>query len=100
MKRKSLLNRSGVDWGDHTGRYPILYNANIYYGCQHDCQYCYSRKIYYWKRPWTDVEPVDNTVELAKKEVKRKESGRILDDANVKLLFLPLDRGSYDSCCF
>ncbi len=78
MKRKSLLNRSGVDWGDHTGRYPILYNANIYYGCQYDCQYCYSRKIYYWKDPWREAEPVENAVELAGKEVKRKEPGRIM----------------------
>ena len=78
MKRKSLLNRSGVDWGDHTGRYLILYNANIYYGCQHDCQYCYSKKIYYWKRPWTDAEPVDNAVELTRREVKHKEQGRIM----------------------
>ncbi len=38
MRRKSLLNLSGVDWEDHTGKYPLLYCANIYYGCQHNCR--------------------------------------------------------------
>jgi len=51
MRRKSLLNLSGVDWEDHTGKYPLLYCANIYYGYQHNCHYCYSRKMFYWKNP-------------------------------------------------
>jgi DNA repair photolyase len=78
MKRKSLLNRSGVDWGDHTGRYPLLYNCNIYYGCQHDCTYCYSQRIYRWKVPWRDVEPVENAVVLSRNEVQQKDPGRIM----------------------
>ena len=51
MKRKSLLNLSNVNWEDHTGKYPLLYCANIYLGCQHNCHYCYSRKMFYWKNP-------------------------------------------------
>ena len=78
MRRKSLLNLSGVDWGDHTGRYPILYNCNIYFGCEHNCRYCYAKKIYYWKESWADAEPVDNAVELAKREVQNKKPGRIM----------------------
>jgi len=78
MRRKSLINVSKVDWEDHSGRYPLLYNCNIYYGCQHNCRYCYSRKIYYWKKNWREVEPVENAVELARKEIKRKKPGRIM----------------------
>lgn len=77
MLRKNLINRSKVDWGDHTGRYPILYNTNIYYGCDHNCPYCYSRKMTYWKKVWTDVDPVENAVALAQKEAG-KPPGRIM----------------------
>jgi len=77
MRRKSLINISKVDWEDHSGRYPLLYNCNIYYGCQHNCRYCY-RKIYYWKKNWREAEPVENAVELARKEIKRKKPGRIM----------------------
>jgi len=78
MRRKSLINISKVDWEDHSGRYPLLYNCNIYYGCQHNCRYCYSRRIYYWKKNWREAEPVENAVELARKEIKRKKPGRIM----------------------
>lgn len=77
-RRKSLINISKVDWEDHSGRYPLLYNCNIYFGCQHNCRYCYSRKIYRWKKNWRDAESVGNAVELARKEIKRKKPGRIM----------------------
>ena len=78
MKRQSLLNLSNVNWEDHTGRYPILYNCNIYFGCEHNCRYCYARKIYYWKKDWANAEPVENAVELVRKEVNKLEPGRIM----------------------
>jgi len=79
MIRKTLIRPCRVDWEDHTGgEYPLLYNCNIYFGCQHDCSYCYSKKMMYWKRPWREAEPVENAVELARKEVKRKKLGRIM----------------------
>lgn len=78
MKRRSLINESAVNWKDHTGLYPKLYNCNHYYGCQYDCRYCYARKIYYWKKDWANAEPVENAVELAKREVDRLEPGRVM----------------------
>ena len=79
MIRKNLIRPCRVDWEDYTyGKYPLLYNANIYFGCQHDCVYCYSKKMMFWKRPWREAEAVENAVELAEKEVKRKEHGRIM----------------------
>jgi DNA repair photolyase len=78
MQIKSLINVSEVDWKDYSGRCPSIYNCNIFYGCQHNCRYCYSRKIYRWKKNWREAEPVENAVELARKEVKRGEPGRIM----------------------
>lgn len=78
MRRKSLLNVSQVDWSDHSGRYPLLYNCNIYYGCQYNCRYCYAKRIYRWKTTWRDAEPVANAGDLARTEVQRKPPGRIM----------------------
>ena len=74
MRRISLLNLSNVNWEDHTGKHSLLYCADIYYCCQHNCGYCYAKKMFHWKNPWREAEPVENAMELAKKEVLKKES--------------------------
>lgn len=77
MIRKTLINPSGVEWTD--------YNANIYSGCAHDCAYCYARpKRPYiktwaeWRSRWRCAVPVENAVELAQKEIRKREPGRIM----------------------
>jgi len=67
--RDSIINRSRVEWKDHTGRYPILYNCNIYVGCGHDCRYCYARlmtKRFLSAFSWRDVHVVENADALIK----------------------------------
>jgi len=79
--RDSLINRSRVEWDDHTGRYPILYNCNIYVGCEHNCRYCYARlmtKRWLPNFSWTNVHAVDNAVALAQQDVKIQPPGRIM----------------------
>lgn len=65
VRRKHLLNRSGVDWTD--------YNCNHYVGCAHNCQYpCYARELSRKKQwEWTCVAVVENAMELAAREIKR-----------------------------
>jgi len=80
LLRDSIINRSRVEWKDHTGRYPILYNCNIYVGCQHDCRYCYARlmtKRFLPSFSWTNVHVVENAVALAQEDVSQPP-GRIM----------------------
>ncbi len=81
ITRKQLINRSKIDWPDHTGKYPILYGCNIWQGCTHDCTYCYARKIAKRWEPgldWGRPRPVENAVELAEEEADRLPPGRII----------------------
>lgn len=78
--RDSLINRSRVEWDDHTGRYPILYNCNIYVGCQHECRYCYARimtKRFLPNLSWPNVHVVEDAVALAQQDISQPP-GRIM----------------------
>lgn len=65
VTRKSLLNKSKVEWATH--------NCNHYVGCFHNCQYpCYARKLTRTtERDWLYPSVVENALELAVKEIKR-----------------------------
>lgn len=70
VHRKTLLNKSLVEWTDR--------NCNHYVGCAHNCQYpCYasifSRRS--CRRQWTDVLVVENALELAVKEIRHVKPG-------------------------
>lgn len=64
IRRKSLLNKSGVEWAD--------INCNHYIGCAHNCQYpCYARTISRMKEiNWRHPSVVENAMELAAKQIK------------------------------
>ena len=64
VRRKTLLNRSLVEWTD--------YNCNHYIGCFHGCRYpCYAQKISRQKyAQWRSVAVVENALELAVKEIE------------------------------
>lgn len=77
--RRSLLNVSAVNWPDHTGRYPILYNCNIGHGCKANCKYCYSPLVLKQKREtWGDWKTVANAVELLRSEIGKRSPGRVM----------------------
>lgn len=77
-ERKSLLNVSGVNWPDHVGNFPILYNCNIGMGCLHNCIYCYAPLVLKKKRnTWKNWMPAINSVELLRKEID-KPAGRVM----------------------
>lgn len=69
VRRKTLLNRSGVEWTD--------YNCNHYIGCWHGCNYpCYAQKISRQKYPyWRQVAVVKNALELAVREIRKVPPG-------------------------
>ena len=69
VRRKTLLNRSLVEWTD--------YNCNHYIGCWHGCNYpCYAQKISRQKYPyWRQVAVVKNALELAVKEIGKVPPG-------------------------
>ena len=72
MIRKSMLNKSGIEYID--------YNCNHYEGCSHGCLYpCYAR-LYRYKsyEEWVKPEPVENAIELLRKEVECKSKGRVM----------------------
>jgi len=73
--RRSLLNKSNVEWTD--------YCVNHYIGCAHGCTYCYARRIHkaFWQGRWgkfQDVKPVQNALDLLERELCRRESGKVL----------------------
>lgn len=73
FERKSILNKSKVEWTD--------YNCNHYAGCGHNCTYCYARMITQRFNPdfvWTNPTPVLNAVEILKKEVDTRPAGRVM----------------------
>lgn len=69
IERKTLLNRSLVEWTD--------YNCNHYVGCAHGCLYpCYAQKGSHKKYlDWCRPAYVVNALELAVKEIKRVPPG-------------------------
>lgn len=69
IRRKTLLNKSGVEWTD--------YNCNHYKGCIHNCQYpCYARILSHEKQEqWQRVRVVENALELAVKEIRKVPPG-------------------------
>jgi len=82
LYRRTIIRRSKVEWPNHTGKYPLLYNCNIYKGCFHNCQYpCYARLMTKKNEPnfiWSKPQPVLNAVELARRDIKRLPPGRIM----------------------
>ena len=74
IRRKTIIRRSGVEWTD--------YNCNIYFGCYHDCRYCYARLMTkrFWPEPmnWRGVRVVKNAVKLARRDLKLQRPGKIM----------------------
>lgn len=69
VRRKTLINKSGVDWTD--------FNCNHYKGCIHNCQYpCYARLLSHEKQEqWQQVRVTENAMELAVRDIKKVPSG-------------------------
>lgn len=69
ITRRTLLNRSKVEWTD--------FNCNHYVGCSHKCQYpCYARTISRKSEgEWMDPQVVKNALELAVQEIRHIPSG-------------------------
>jgi len=78
--RDSLINVSKVEWPNHTGKHSLLYNCNVYFGCSHNCKYCYARLMTLHWSPgfdWTKVKVVENAPVLAMSDIKQPP-GRIM----------------------
>jgi len=68
VDRKTLLNRSKVEWTD--------YNCNHYFGCRHNCKYCYARRLSHKdESEWIRVYVCRNALELAVREIRALPRG-------------------------
>lgn len=86
VRRKSLLNKSKVEWTD--------YNCNHYVGCQHNCQYpCYAR-IMSKRSPhqWCQVGVVENALELAVKQIRSIPPGARIMVSSMTDPYQPIER--------
>lgn len=86
IKRKTLLNKSGVEWTD--------YNCNHYVGCAHNCAYpCYAR-ILSKKKPsdWTRVVFVENALELAVKGIRKIPDGAMIMVSSMTDPYQPIEQ--------
>lgn len=74
LKGMKYLSKSGVEWCD--------YGINIYYGCEHNCKYCYARAMYrrFRREPieaWNKPRKKDIDLNLLKAELRKLEAGKI-----------------------
>lgn len=64
ITRKSLVNKSGVEWTD--------YSCNHYDHCAHNCKYCYARKLRKLdEEAWGKPSVIENALELAVKAIRK-----------------------------
>lgn len=86
ITRRTLLNKSKVEWTD--------YNCNHYVGCAHNCQYpCYARKISRKSQAqWMDTKIVKNALELAVKEIRHVPSGSRIMVSSMSDPYQPIEQ--------
>lgn len=68
VEAKSILTKTK----DPDSWFGVMYNMNIYRGCQHKCIYCDSRSLCYRIDNFDDIIVKANAVELLEKELKGK----------------------------
>jgi DNA repair photolyase len=71
---KSLLTKTK----DPNSWFGVMYNMNIYRGCQHKCIYCDSRSLCYRIDNFDDVIVKANAIELLEKELKGKRTKGVI----------------------
>jgi len=87
IKAKALLNsvRQPDDW------FGLMYNMNLYRGCQHQCIYCDSRSACYQIENFSDVLVKANAVDLLRIELSRKRVKGTIGFGSMNDPYMPIE---------
>lgn len=84
---KTILSRIKQD--DYFG---ILYNMNLYRGCQHGCIYCDSRSTCYQLGELSHVRVKENAITLLRKELKTKRKKGTIGTGSMNDPYMPIEK--------
>jgi DNA repair photolyase len=87
IKAKALLNsvRQPDDW------FGLMYNMNLYRGCQYQCIYCDSRSACYQIENFSDVLVKTNAIDLLRIELSRKRVKGTIGFGSMNDPYMPVE---------
>ena len=85
---KRILNRSKHP----SGWFGVVYNMNIYRGCQHGCIYCDSRSECYRIENFDDITIKINAPKLLDKELRSKRKKGTIGTGSMSDPYIPLEK--------
>ena len=87
IRAKVLLNtvRQPDDW------FGLMYNMNLYRGCQHQCIYCDSRSACYQIENFSDVLVKANAIQLLRHELSRKRVKGTIGTGSMNDPYMPIE---------
>ncbi len=88
VEAKTILNTAKTP----SGWFGVLYNMNIYRGCQHDCIYCDSRSACYRIDKFDDVIIKKNAPELLRKEIAKKRKRGTIGTGAMSDPYMPIEK--------
>ncbi len=87
IRAKTLLSR--VPQPDKW--FGLMYNMNLYRGCQHQCIYCDSRSECYRIDDFTDIQVKTNAIELLRRELASKRVKGTVGTGSMHDPYMPLE---------
>ena len=87
IRAKTLLSR--VPQPDQW--FGLMYNMNLYRGCQHQCIYCDSRSECYRIDDFTDIQVKTNAIELLRRELASKRVKGTVGTGSMHDPYMPLE---------
>mgnify|MGYP000162100833 CR=1 FL=1 len=88
IKTKTILSKLKVPGYDPFG---IVYNMNLYRGCQHQCIYCDSRSECYQLGDLRDIRVKENAIELLSKELLSKRKKGTVGTGSMNDPYMPIE---------
>lgn len=89
IQSKSILSKLKIEGYDPFG---IVYNMNLYRGCQHQCIYCDSRSECYHLGDLRDIRVKENAIELLKKELSTKKKKSTIGTGSMNDPYMPIEK--------
>ncbi len=89
IKSKTILSKLKVSGYDPFG---IVYNMNLYRGCQHQCIYCDSRSECYQLGDLRDIRVKENAIDLLKKELPSKRKKGTVGTGSMNDPYMPVEK--------
>jgi len=88
IRAKTLLSR--VPQPDQW--FGLMYNMNLYRGCQHQCIYCDSRSECYRIDDFTDIQVKTNAIELLRSELASKRVKGTVGTGSMHDPYMPIEK--------